>query len=283
MNTITDAHVHLWNPAQFPIRWIAGNRVLDRAYEITDYWQHTDGLPIDSLVYVQVDVAPAYGLLEASDIAALARREPRVAGMVAWAPIEDGVLVRSYLDALAAVGPVVRGVRRILQGEPDAEYCLQPEFIAGVRALADYGWSFDLCINHRQLAAATALVACCPDVQFVLDHIAKPDIRSGSHEPWRGQLTRLAELPNIVCKISGVITEADHRGWTADELTPYIDHALACFGGDRVLFGSDWPVLLEAASYHRWIEIMDDRLRRHSSAAHEQYWSATARRIYRLP
>lgn len=283
MHTITDAHVHLWDPARFPIRWVAGHRTLDRAYTITDYWQHVDGLPVDALIYVQVDVAPAYGLLEAHDIAAAGRREPRLAGMVAWAPLEDGAIARSYLDALAAIGPMVRGVRRILQGEPDPAYCLQPEFVAGVHALADYGWSFDLCINHRQLAAATELVRRCPQVQFILDHIAKPDIRARRHDPWRAQLAQLAEHPNVVCKISGVITEADHQHWTADELTPYIDHALACFGGDRVMFGSDWPVLLEAASFRRWIEIVDDRLHRHSAAAHEQCWSATARRVYRLP
>ncbi|MCS6938331.1 MAG: amidohydrolase family protein, partial [Roseiflexus sp.] len=241
------------------------------------------GLNIAAMVYVQVDVAPAYALLEAQSIAQLAVHEPRLQGIVAWAPLEDGECVRSILDALVAIGPLVKGVRRILQGEPDPAYCLQPSFIRGVEMLAEYGLSFDICIYHHQLPAVIELVRQCPGVTFILDHIAKPDIRSGAFEPWREHIATLARLPNVVCKISGVATEADHMRWTVDDLAPYIRHALEAFGEDRVMFGGDWPVALLATNYRRWVETLATLTVDLSPEAQRKLWAENARRVYRLP
>lgn len=280
---IIDTHLHLWDPAQFRIPWLDGNELLNRAYSMESFCEHTIGLNIAAMVYVQVDVAPAYALLEAQHVAQLAAHEPRLQGIVAWAPLEDGECARSMLEALVAVGPLVKGVRRILQGESDPAYCLQPSFVRGVEMLAAYGLSFDICIYHYQLPAVIELVQQCPDVTFILDHIGKPDIRHGVLDPWRAHLAMLARLPNVVCKISGVATEADHARWTVDDLAPYIWHALDVFGEDRVMFGGDWPVALLATSYRRWVETLATLTADFAPEAQRKLWSGNARRVYRLP
>lgn len=280
---LIDTHLHLWNPAQFRIPWLDGNELLNRAYGVESFCEHTVGLNIAAMVYVQVEVAPAYALLEAQHVAQLAAHEPRLQGIVAWAPLEDGECVRSILEALVAIGPLVKGVRRILQGESDPAYCLQPSFVRGVELLAAYGLSFDICIYHYQLPAVIELVRQCPGVTFILDHIAKPDIRRGVLDPWRDHIATLARLPNVVCKISGVATEADHARWTVDDLAPYIRHALEVFGEDRVMFGGDWPVALLATSYRRWVETLATLTADLSPEAQRKLWSENARRVYRLP
>lgn len=279
---IVDSHVHLWDPRRLRIPWLDGNALLNQPYGLAEYREHTRGLNIAAMVYAQVDVAPAYGLLEAQSIVQLAAQEPRLQGMVAYAPLEDGECARAILEALVALGPLVKGIRRILQDEADAEYCLRPGFVRGVELLAEYGLSFDICVYHHQLSAAVELARRCPDVSFILDHIAKPDIRSGALDPWRERMAALARLPNVACKISGIVTEANHEQWTPDDIAPYIRHALAVFGEDRVMFGGDWPVALLASSYQRWVETLDTLTAELSAAARQKLWAANARRIYRL-
>lgn len=280
--SIVDAHLHLWDPERFRMPWLDGDATLERPYGPDKYAAHTAGLPIEAMVYLQVDVEPAYGLLEAAWVAALARDEPRLRAIVAWAPIEHGRRARAYLDALVATSPLITGVRRILQGEPDPAFCLRPDFVEGVRLLPEYGLSFDICIYHHQLPGAIELARRCPETRFMLDHIGKPDIRTGAIEPWRAQIAELAALPNVSCKISGVATEADHASWTAETIAPYIAHALEAFGEDRVAFGGDWPVALLATSYRRWVDTLDALTAHLSDAARRKLWAENARRFYRL-
>jgi len=279
---IVDAHVHLWDPARFRIPWLDGNALLDQPYLLDEYRAHTAGVEVEAMVYLQVDVAPAYGLLEAQFVADLAREDSRIKAIVAWAPLEDGTRTRSYLDALVKISPLVKGVRRIVQGESDVNFCLRPGFVRGTQLLVEYGLSCDICIYHPQLAATIALVRQCPEVQFILDHLGKPAIKDHLLEPWRAQLAELASLPNVICKISGAATEADHQNWQADDLAPYIGHALAVFGEDRVAFGGDWPVVLMAAPYSRWVATLDALTTQLSPEAKRKLWAENARRFYRL-
>src|SRR5689334_7057497 len=185
---IVDAHVHLWDPDRFRIPWIDGDELLGRRYLLDEYREHTAGVDVAAMVYLQVEVAPAYGLLEAQFVAGLAREDPRIQAIVAWAPLEDGACARSYLDALVAVSPLVRGVRRLVQDEADPRFCLRPDFVAGTRLLAEYGLSCDICIYHPQLAATVELVRQCPEVSFILDHLGKPAIKAHLLEPWGAEL-----------------------------------------------------------------------------------------------
>ena len=279
---IVDAHVHLWDPELMRIPWLDAVAELNRPFGLAEYRAHTAGVAVAELIYVQVEVAPAYALSEARRAAALAAEEPRLRAIVAYAPLEDGARARSYLDDLVQISPLVRGVRRITQGEADPAFCLRPGFVEGVRLLPAYGLTCDLCIYHHQLGPTVELVRRCPEVTFMLDHIAKPGIRAGAQEPWRAQLAELAALPNVMCKISGVVTEADHAAWTPEQIGPYVAHALAVFGEERVAFGSDWPVVVQAGGYRRWAETLDGLTAHLSPAARRKLWAENARRFYRL-
>jgi L-fuconolactonase len=279
---IVDAHVHLWDPEYIRIPWLDTSALLNQRYALDEYRQHTDGIDVAAFVYVQVDAAPAYGLIEAQWVADQARADPRLQAIVAWAPIADGLRARSYLDALVRIDPRIKGVRQLLQGESDPAFCLRPDFIRGVRLLAEYGLSFDICIYHHQLTSVVELVRQCPDVSFMLDHLGKPGVAAGLHEPWRAQIVELAALPNVICKVSGLVTEADHQSWQRADLAPYLEHVLAAFGEDRVAFGSDWPVVLLAGGYRRWVETLRELTAQLAPAAQQKLWADNARRFYRL-
>jgi L-fuconolactonase len=176
----------------------------------------------------------------------------------------------------------VRGVRHLIQGEADPGFCRRPEFIAGVRAAGERGLSFDICVKHHQLASVVDLVCECPGTQFVLDHAGKPDIRGQKLEPWRELITKLAWLPHVACKLSGLVTEADPAAWTIEDLRPYVDHLLARFGAHRLIFGSDWPVVKLASSYQHWLDTALTLLAPLDSEDRDAILSANAQRIYRL-
>ncbi|MBA3943244.1 MAG: amidohydrolase family protein [Herpetosiphonaceae bacterium] len=281
--TIIDAHVHLWDPAAIRIPWLDGVDLLNRPLGLREYDDQTWGINVVAIVYVQVDAVPEDGLREIHWVVEHAREDRHMAGIVAWAPLEHGAGVRPYLAELVAISPKVKGVRRLIQSEPDPTFCLQPHFVRGVQLLPEYGLSFDLGITHHQLTQTIALVRQCRETQFILDHLGKPDIAGHVPEPWRRELSELAELPNVMCKISGVVTAADHAGWTDEELAPYVAHALAVFGEDRVVFGSDWPVCLLASSYLRWVDTLDALTAQLAPLAREKLWRENACRFYRLP
>jgi len=279
---IIDTHVHLWDPARFRMSWLDGNALLDRPYTIDVYHEQTRGLPLEAMVFVECGVEPQYAFLEARWAVECAQADPRIQGIVAAAPVEFGLHSRSYLEALVALDPRVKGVRRILQDEKDIEACLHPDFVRGVQLLSEYHLSFDLCVRHWQLPAITALVRRCPHTQFILDHLGKPDVKAHLLDPWRNQLRELATLPNVACKISGLVTEADPSSWRPEDLAPYLSHVLEVFGEDRVVFGGDWPVVLLASPHGRWVETLQNLTASMTETAKSKLWNANGRRLYRL-
>lgn len=230
---------------------------LDRPYLTDDFVRLTAGVDIEAMVFVEVDAAPGDHLAEARFLQEQALTEPRLRGMVASMPLERGAGVEPELVEYAGM-PLARGVRRLIERHNHQPgWALRDSFLAGVRLLAKFGFTFDLCLFHPQLAEVTELARRCPQVNFVVDHIAKPDIRHGLREPWWQDLRTIARLPNVWCKISGVVTEADHTKWTEAEVAPYVAHAIDCFGFERVMFGGDWPVSELATSYRRWVDLVD--------------------------
>lgn len=281
---IVDTHLHLWDPAHFRMSWLDAIPLLDKPYTLTGYREHTSGVDIDAMVYLQVEVETPYALLEAQWVAQRAVEDPRIKGMIPWAPLEYGERSRAFLEALIAVSPLVRGIRRIIQFEPDVDFCLRPDFVRGVQILGmpEYNLSFDICIDHRHLPNTIELVRRCPDTRFILDHIGKPDIKNYILDPWRAGIKTLAGFSNVWCKMSGLVTEADHKDWTRDDLRPYIDHVLDCFGFERTVFGGDWPVALQAARYTQWLDALLWAVQGCSEDELRRLFRENARAFYRL-
>jgi L-fuconolactonase len=280
-DTIVDSHVHLWSPAEIRLAWLDGLPTLNRAFLPEDFAQASASAKVMKMIFVECGVEPAQTMAEVDWVSALAKTESRLRGIIAQAPLEKGKAVREHLEQLAG-RPLVKGVRRILQGERDADFCLRPEFVAGVKLLAEFDFTFDLCIHHEQLIAVTELVRRVPNVTFVLDHFGKPPVKDAQIISWARQLKTLASLPNVNCKISGLTTEADWEHWQVTDLKPYFDVALGVFGPDRILFGGDWPVCNLATDYNRWIETVLQLSDSLTAADRKKLFQTNAERIYRI-
>jgi L-fuconolactonase len=281
--SIIDAHIHLWDLSAFPVPWIVGDPVLDRSYLLQDYEDQSAGLGVDGIVFVQAAVANEYSLLEADWVRSLAAWDPLIKGMVAYAPLEYGEQIRSYLDALMARGALIKGIRRGLPDPTDTKFDMGG-FIRGIQILPEYGLSFDILGKGTpHLDMAIQIAQQVPDTSLIIDHLLKPYIKEHQLDPWRAQMATLASFPNVWTKISGMATEADLQNWTPEDLKPYVDHALSVFGEDRVVFGGDWPPVLTAnATYRRWVETLDGLTAGLSSTGKQKLFGDNARSFYRL-
>ena len=278
---IVDTHLHLWDPNNLRYAWLDGIPLLNQKYLPEGYQADTASLNVEKMVFLQCEVDFAQALDEAAWVTSLAKTDPRIEAIVPWAPLEMGRAARPDLETLAE-NKLVKGIRRIIQFEPDPEFCLQPGFIEGVRMLPEFGFSFDICINHSQMANTLKFVRQCPEVSFILDHIGKPDIRYQVFEPWKTHMKEFAALPNVYCKMSGLVVEADMEKWTKEDLRPYIDHVLDCFGFDRMMFGGDWPVVLQASTYARWVETLEWAVAGCSDEERRKLFHDNAIEFYRL-
>lgn len=278
---IVDTHLHIWNLDRLSYPWLANVPLINKNHLIEDYRRACGDVAVAKMVFLQCECSPAQYRDELAWVTEVAAVDPRIRGIVPWAPLEKGAAAERELAALAK-NSLVKGIRRIIQFEADQEFCLRPDFVRGVQLLAKYGLSFDLCINHTQLANTLKLVRQCPDVRFIMDHIAKPDIKGGLLDPWRAEMRALADFPNVWCKISGLVTEADMQNWKPADLQPYLDHVIACFGFDRVMFGGDWPVSTQATDYPRWVRTLDAALPGRTPDEMHRLYVRNAEAFYRI-
>jgi L-fuconolactonase len=240
-----DAHHHFWDPAQFHYPWMEG-AVMDpvrRAFTPADLAPVLATNRIDGTVLVQTvsDLAETRTFLD------LARDTSFVHGVVGWADLTDRELGTTLSELSDEYGRMLVGVRHQVHDETDPRWLERDDVVAGIRTVGTHGLAYDLLVRTRELPAATSVVRALPDQRFVLDHIAKPPMAEGWDEAWSAELVRLAALPNVSVKLSGMVTEADWATWTPETLRPYVDRVVELFGTDRVMFGSDWPVCLLAA------------------------------------
>ncbi|MBV9111345.1 MAG: amidohydrolase family protein [Hyphomicrobiales bacterium] len=278
---IVDSHVHLYDIGRFSYGWLDGAPKLKRTSLLEDFDRARGPVEVDKIVFAEVAVDPGLHLEEAAFIQGLADKDARLAGMVAHAPLEKGKTVEADLVALKK-HRILRGIRRLIETERDPSFCIQPDFIEAVKLLPKHGLTFDICVKHWALTYGLELARRCPEVTFILDHIGKPDIRHGLQEPWRSQIREIAALGNVVCKISGVITEAGHARWNKEDIKPYIGHVIETFGFDRVMYGSDWTVSNLTHPYPAFVELLDEMLEGTSKADKRKLYRDTASRIYRL-
>lgn len=278
---VIDSHVHLCDPKAIRYSWMSGARQLARLVLPEHLHAAAKPVEVEKFVFVEVDCDSPDRLKEARWIAELAKTSPQIGGIVASLPLETGEAVLPLLEEMKE-NRLLRGIRRLIQSEPDDAFCLRPDFVKGVQLLGRHGLSFDICVYHRQLGYAVEMARRCEGAQLVLDHIGKPGIKDGLLDPWRQHIRDMATLPHVHCKISGVITEANHENWKPEQLRPYIEHVISCFGWDRVMFGGDWHVLELAASYPQWVEVLDDIVAGASIDEKRKLYRDNAARFYRL-
>ena len=247
-----DAHQHFWHydTAQYP--WIPAGSLLHRSWLPADLATLQSPLGFAGSVAVQARQSVA----ESDWLLGLADADSRVKAVVGWVDLRSADVAHD-LERLAR-HPKFAGVRHVVQEEPDDSFMVRPEFVRGIAQLAALGLTYDILIFPKQLAAAIELVAKFPEQPFVLDHIAKPQIKAGKLSPWREQITALAASGNVMCKVSGLVTEADHGAWKAQDFRPYLDVVFEAFGVERIMWGSDWPVCLFAASYEQTLRLVED-------------------------
>ncbi len=274
---ILDAHVHFWDPQARHHTWLDAEPSLRRRFGPDSYQPGRHD--VTGLIFVQADCRDDEALAEVQWVGGLAARDARIRGIVGYAPLHLGTRAREALDAVAGQ-PGVVGVRRLLQDEP-LSLLRDPDLAAGVRLLADRGLPFDICVRSPQLRSVAALVAACPDVRFVLDHLGKPPIAAGELDPWRADLTLLAGYDNVVCKLSGLATEAA-PGWRPHDLRPYLDHALTVFGPQRCMVASDWPVATLATTIEGWFDIVWESVAQLSQVERDAVLYRTAESVYGL-
>jgi L-fuconolactonase len=261
---IIDAHHHVWDPASRAHAWLDRLPVLQRRFGLDDFGQVSAPLGVTASVLVQVLADTS----ETREFLALAAASDVVAAVVGWADLTspDAADQIARLRELPGGGHLA-GIRHLVQDEPDPDWLDRPDVRSGLRAAGRAGLAYDLLVRPGQLPATLRVTGDLDEVSFVLDHGAKPDIASGQLEPWATQIAALARRPNVSCKLSGLVTEAGPgRQWQPDQIAPYADHLIGCFGPDRLMFGSDWPVCTLAASYAEVVSLARELLGRHLGA-----------------
>ena len=276
-----DSHHHIWDLAVRDQDWITGEELqpIRRNFLMSDLREAISDSGITKTVLVQTVTDYA----ETPDLLAIAESDELVAGVVGWLKIDapDAIEhLHKYLDLPGA--NYLKGIRDIAQDHVDPNYLARKESIRNVQKLGALGITYDLLTKTPELPAAIEMVKACPDVQFVMDHISKPYISKQEMQPWKKLISELASFPNVVCKISGLVTEANWNNWQVKDFRPYVDHLLEIFTPARLMFGSDWPVATLAASYSEVVELAESLTAGLSISEGESFWSQTAIHAYNL-
>ena len=274
MIPIIDTHLHLIYPDRLSYPWLSGAPHLNRPWSLEDYWKEARPLGIEAALHMEVDVAEADIEAETSFVLGL----EGVAGAIAACRPESPDFP-GQLERLAAM-PGVRGLRRILHESPD-ELSQAPLFAENLRRLQQYGLTFDLCVRHDQLKVGEDLVRRCPDVIFILDHCGAQSISLDAPGSWRDDIASIARLPNLMAKISGIMAYAGPQ-WTLQAIRHYVEHVIESFGWDRIVWGSDHPVVTRGGSLTDWVTASRHLTRHASPDEQEKLFNANARRLYRL-
>src|SRR3984893_4844130 len=272
-----DAHHHLWKYSQEQYPWmLAGMQSIRRDFLIPELCSVTREAGVTGTVAVQARQT----IEETEWLLGLARDHELVRGVVGWVPLIDADVAK-YLESLCA-NRNLKGIRHVLHDESDDFYMLRDDFNRGISLLNDFALRYDILICERHLPQTIQFVDRHPNQLFIVDHIAKPRIREGTISPWRENLTELARRENVFCKLSGLVTEASWQSWTEADFDPYLQVVLTAFGAKRVMFGSDWPVLLLGSSYERWVDTVRRGISHLSEYEQERILGKTAVEVYRL-
>lgn len=279
---IVDTHIHFIDPARFTYPWLGRRPDVDRRFVEDDYRSAAGGADVARIVLVEAAVRDADAMGEAEWMSGVAMRSELVGAVVAQARLERGAAVRDELDRLAQL-PKVTGIRRVVRApfQQDPDFCVRPDFIAGVRMLADYGFSFDVACGPGDLANVATLADACPDVTLVINHIANPPSEPAGRAAWEADLRDIAQRPNVACKISGQQTHLP-AGWDASTARPLVEPAVEAFGARRILFGSDTPVQNAGGGFLPWFAALETIFAAASEEERDLFFGGNARRLYRI-
>jgi L-fuconolactonase len=272
-----DAHQHFWRYNADEFDWIDDSMTsLRRDFGPADLKLEMAGAGFQGSIAVQArqSLAETRWLLE------LAESSPLILGVVGWVDLRSPD-VRSQLEEFAG-NPKLVGVRHVVQAEPDDRFMLQPEFLRGVGVLEEFDLAYDILIFSKHLPVAAEFVKHFPRQRFVLDHLAKPLMKAGTIQPWEDGMRELAQFSNVYCKLSGMVTEADWQNWKPGHLTPYLDIAVDCFGPERIMIGSDWPVCTVAASYAQTMNVVRDYFAKYPANVQDAVLGGNAQRFWKL-
>jgi L-fuconolactonase len=274
---IIDSHHHYWHYNAVEYDWIDDAMANIRR----DFLPSQLGLEIESAgVDGVVSVQARQTIAETEWLLQLANESPFMKGVVGWLPIIDKQFP-AHLEKFAG-NPKLKSIRHVVQGEPDNDFILRPDFNNGIRLLKDYGLAYDILILEKHLPQTIRFVDAHPNQLFVLDHIAKPLIGQNLLSPWRENFMELSKRPNVYCKLSGMVNEAGYKTWTPAQLKPYFDVVLEAFGSSRLLFGSDWPVCLVGVGYQQWFDVVKDAIKPLTPNEQKAILGDNALRVYNL-
>jgi L-fuconolactonase len=276
-----DSHHHVWDLSVREQGWMVGEALnpIKRNFSINDLRQAITGCGIDKTVVVQT----VTNYDETPELLELADTDDLVAGVVGFLKIdaEDAIAHLDSYQSLRGFKYLV-GIRDIAHDYEDVKYLSKPQVIKNVQELGKRGLVYDLLTKTPHMRAAIDLVKACPNTKFVLDHISKPYIAKADMQPWADQITELASFENVVVKVSGLFTEADWKNWKKEDFWPYLDHITKSFTPNRMMFGSDWPVCLLAATYKQSIDLVEEFTSKFSESEKNAFWAATANKAYSL-
>jgi len=273
-----DAHHHLWQFDPVEYDWIDDSmQVLKKDFLVKDLQKTLYNNGFSSSIVVQA----RQSLTETNWLLELAEQNDIIKGVVGWIDLKSSDLT-NQLTALTKHKKLV-GFRHVIQGETDPDFMRNPEFIQGLKTLADFGYRYDLLIFAHQLPAAIEMLSHVPNLHVVVDHIAKPNIKTGEDfQAWQNNLRILAKNPNCYCKLSGMVTEADWQEWTSQDIQPYMTTVLDLFGAQRIMFGSDWPVCLVAGEYQKIKQLVLDFMTEYAPRAIDRAFGLNASYFYRV-
>jgi len=271
---ITDTHVHLTASYLLPYQSLKGDYTLSR------YNQDCADIEIENIIFMECDCKLTHSKEEVAFATGIAFADKRFKGIIASMPLEKGNLIEKELKQFS-FNPLIKGVRRLLKFE-SKDFCLNKDFINGVRLLGKFNLSFDICTNIEQNENAARLVEQCPDVNFMIDHIGTPDIGGGRFKMWSKDMKRLSEFPNVWCKLSSLATEAVSNQWSIEDIKPYTEHLKENFGIGRLVFGSDWPVSLVSATIKKSVDTLDKLLSGCTDFDKEKIFRTNALHFYKI-
>jgi L-fuconolactonase len=286
---IIDTHLHVWDQNRLRYSAFEGHPLFGRPSHVEDYRRDCGALDVEAMVFVECyadfDEDGGQYIEEIELVEEEAKRDPGIRAIVPMAPLEQGTRVLPMLTQMRDRHPSVRGVRRILEFDRDPRSLASGDsFVEGVNLLAEFGWHFEITVNHTQMDIVRALVPRLANVPLILDHCGKPGIREGAIEQYRDDVQALSRCENLWIKLSDLPVEADWEKWTPADLRPYIVATLDTFGPDRTLFGGDYPILLQATTMSEWVEVLDEAFAdlRLSESETRKIYRDNAIRFYRL-